>query len=408
MKRTLNIIQFMPYFPPHKGGLETVWKEIWENWVKSWFWEVVNVITSFEQEGNLKDFEKKGSWHFNDFGIHQNDTTSIIFDWKIIWYKKNWVVNLVIPSWEIVNNFPVYKFLSKKKNLVFKYLETSLNSPLVRGDEATITVVLTHTRFFLTSLFWWIFARKNKLKWIHIEHWSDYVKLSSKFKSYIAYLYDRIIWKWIFKKANKLLAISEASKNFIEKVSRKEKVEVFYRWLDIKKYDWIKSWNIKLVFVWRLVALKWVDDLVEVYKNSKIKSKLIIIWDWEERENLQEKSKWYNIAFLWSKDRNFIIDFLYKNNVILVNPSFQEWLPTVVIEWLLTRNIVVASDVGGTKEISNKKDLILFKAWDKEDLEEKLKYALDNFENLAWISEKFVREKFSWEGNINKLYEFIK
>jgi hypothetical protein len=58
-------------------------------------------------------------------------------------------------------------------------------------------------------------ARKFKLKWVHLEHGSDYVKLSSPFKNKISYLYDRIIGKWIFKHADQVLAISKASKKFI-------------------------------------------------------------------------------------------------------------------------------------------------------------------------------------------------
>jgi glycosyltransferase involved in cell wall biosynthesis len=193
MKKKLNIIQFLPYFPPHKWGVEIVWKEIWIYWKRSDFWDVINVITSFNQESELKK---------NDKVEHK---------WKVIWYKENWVVNLTVPSWEIINNFPCYKFLNDSKNFIFEYLENYI-------EENSDVVVITHTRFFLTTLAWWKFARKNKLKWVHLEHWSDYVKLSSKFKSYIAYLYDKIIWKWIFKKSDKILAISEASNSFIERI----------------------------------------------------------------------------------------------------------------------------------------------------------------------------------------------
>ncbi|MDR2640487.1 MAG: hypothetical protein LBC61_04145 [Candidatus Peribacteria bacterium] len=70
---------------------------------------------------------------------------------------------MVVPSWEIVNNFPCYKLFNKKKNLVFKYLENYVR-------ENSFLVVITHTRFFLTSLVGGLFARKNKVKWVHIEH----------------------------------------------------------------------------------------------------------------------------------------------------------------------------------------------------------------------------------------------
>jgi hypothetical protein len=382
--KKLNIIQFMPYFPPHKWWLETVWQEIWTNWSKHDLGVFINVVTSFNQE-----------WEIDNL---------VIFEWENIWYKKNNITHLVIPSFEIINNFPMYKIWDKKTKLVFEYLKEQINV----SSEQQEWLVITHTRFFLTSLFGWIFARKNKLKWIHIEHWSDYVKLWSKFKSKISYIYDRIFWKWIFKKADIVLAISEACKNFIQNKFINREVRVFYRGVDLWKININKSWDIKIVFVWRLVKLKWVDYLINAYKNTLIKNELIIIWDWDEMQNLKNISKELNISFLWFKNRDFIIDYLSKNNFILVNPSFQEWLPTTVIEWLMFWCPVLASDVWWTKEISNKNDLILFEVWDMKSLEEKIIDTLNNYDNLKWLSFEEVNKKFSRESNIFNLYNLIK
>ena len=47
--KKINIIQFLPYFPPHKWWVETVWEEIGKYWVKNDMWEFINVVTEFEQ-----------------------------------------------------------------------------------------------------------------------------------------------------------------------------------------------------------------------------------------------------------------------------------------------------------------------------------------------------------------------
>lgn len=380
----INIIQFMPYFPPHKWWLETVWEEIWINWERNNLWGFLNVITSFNQEDDLEKNEK------------------IIFEWEIIWYKKNNIIHLVIPSFEIINNFPMYKFWDKKTKLIFNYLwEFISKNQNIR--------VITHTRFFLPSLFWWIFARNHKLKWVHIEHWSDYVKLSSKLKTKLSIIYDNIFWKWIFKKADNILAISEACKNFINNEFIKRKVSIFYRWLDIPdNIAFDKYGEIELLFIWRLVSLKWVSNLIDVYKQLNIKNKLIIIWDWDERQNLENLSKWFNITFLWFKNREFIINYLLTNNCILVNPSYMEWMPTTVIEWLFTKNIVVASNVWGTKEISNHNDLILFDPNNKNDLKEKIIFAINNYEKIKEKSFDEINLKFKRDKNILNLYNIIK
>lgn len=379
-----NIIQFLPYFPPHKWGLETVAEEIWYYWNKENLGKCINVITNFEQK-----------WE-------HDSNKNIIFQWENIGYIKNNIDHLVVPGFEIINNFPIYKFWTKKYKLIKRYLKDQ-----IKNNQHNFRVI-THTRFFFTSLIWGIFAKKNNIKRVHIEHGSDYVKLSSKIKNFIAYIYDRIFGNRIFHKTYILLAISEACRSFIHSKFIKREIWVFYRWLDMDIPNIKKIWDTQFIFIWRLVKLKWVDLLIKAYQNIKTQKKLIIIGDWEEKENLEILAKWENIEFLWFKNRDFIVEFLTKNNCILVNPSYQEWLPTTVLEWLLTSNVVVASNVWGTKEISQEKDLLLFDSWNKEDLQEKILFALKNYDNLKWKSKIHVEEKFSWENNIFKLYNFVK
>ena len=383
--KKINIIQFMPYFPPHKWWVENVWQEIWIYWIKNNLWNFINIVTDFEQ----------------DLFLNDRNYEKIIFENEVIGYKINNSIHLVIPSFEIINNFPIYKFWDKKTNLIFNYLKLYLK------ENKNIRII-THTRFFTTSLIWWIFAIKNKLKWIHIEHWSDYVKLSSKIKTKLSILYDRIIWKWILKKSDLVLSISNASKKFILNNFINREIFTFYRWIDFSNIKIEKSWDLKLIYVWRLVNLKWVSDLIESYKELGINNELVIIWDWEEKNNLKEKSKWLNIKFLGYKNKDFIINYLSLNNFILINPSYQEWMPTTVIEALSTWNPVIASDVWWTKEISNKKDLILFKAWNRKELSEKILYWIENYNWLKWLSFDLINKRFKRDKNILKLYNLFK
>ena len=53
----MKIIQFLPYFPPHKWWLETVAEEFSSNFVKYWYWEVVNMV--FDKDQNQKILDKK-------------------------------------------------------------------------------------------------------------------------------------------------------------------------------------------------------------------------------------------------------------------------------------------------------------------------------------------------------------
>lgn len=368
----INILQFAPYFPPHKWWLETVAEEIAGYWTKKWYWEVINIT----------------------FDVWQDKTIN---------YSQKWYKVLLLPSFDIISNFPVPKFWKKEFWSVLKELKKYISvNENIR--------VISHTRFFLSSLIAWILARNNKIKWIHIEHGSDYVKLSSKIKSKISYIYDRIIWKWIFKKADKILAISKACKKFIVEEFADREVEVFYRGMNFENIskNIKKKWDIQFIFIWRLVKLKWVSDLISAYKKWNFYQKLVIIWDGEEIVNLKNISPWFNIEFLWFKNKEFIYNYLQENNCIVINPSYQEWMPTTILEALMNSCPVIASNVWWTSEITNQNDWQLFEAGNIEKLSEKIDYVLHNYENLRWKSFSQIKDSFDREKNIEVLFDKIK
>ena len=211
--------------------------------------------------------------------------------------------------------------------------------------------------------------------------------------------------------ADTVLCISQASKNFVEKEFWRTDCDIWYRWMNLENNLIKKNSNdIKVIFIWRLVKLKWVSDLLHAIvkiQNLEIE----IIWDGEERNNLHKlcEKLWisHRVKFLWFKERDFIVKYLSENNCIVINPSYQEWLPTTVIESLSTKNVSIASNVGWTSEISDKEDLILFHAGEIELLAEKIKYALQNYFTLEWKSYSDVLKKFGMTESMNSLYNKI-
>lgn len=379
----INIIQFTPYLPPHTGWLETVAQQIWFHWKDQGFGDIIQVTTSCRQDEYLKKYE------------------NIRYKWWSIWYEKEGIKYIIIPSFELVSNFPVYNFFHPKTYFIYRYLRS------YRKTNASARVI-THTRFFLTTFFWGVFAKNQDIPFFHIEHGSWHAKLWSSFKTKIGIAYDKTLWKWSIKKATGVLAISQACKKFVKESFIDRHVEVFYRWMDIPGFQGKKKWDIKLVFIWRLVSLKWVSDLIEAYKNIDISKELFIIWDGEQREKLKKLSRGHSISFLWAQNSDFVIEYLQKHKCIVVNPSYQEWLPTTVIEALITKNPVVASNVWWTSEISAWSDLILFEPHDIWALEWAIIKAIHEYDTIAGESFENVSNKFSWEKNISQLYQYIK
>ncbi len=399
MKDKINIIQFLPYFPPHKWGLETVAEEIGIYWRKNNLWNCINIIGNFEQEKSLEKYEKIEFWG------------------EVIWYKKNWAENLVVPSIEIINNFPVYKIWDKKYKTIKKYLKNKVWS------EKENYRIITHTRFFLTSLIGWIFANRKKIKWIHIEHGSDYVKLSSTFKNKIAYIYDRIFGKWIFKKADRLLAISEACKKFINEKFVDKEVEVFYRWMVIPKnippVENLKEKYPNKIIVWyigRLYKWKNVSSLISVYysleENFKQRIQLIIVWDWEDFENLVLQDKEKQIYFTWWKSFQEALSYQKQFDIHIHPSSPWWWLATTLLQAMFFWCFIVATPNEWAKEvITNWQNGLLLK---NDSIWEIKKGIINSLENMNKKSEfwqknkEIISERFSWDKNILKLYNFLK
>ncbi len=382
MKEKVNIIQFLPYFPPHKWWLETHAQErgFWRE--KKWYWDVINVVFDLWY---FPSPPKKGEKGGSD---------------KLI----------LIPALEIIPTFPIPKFRKKEFRKIISVIAKKVK------QSKKNTIVVTRTRFFTSSLLGWIFAKRNKLKRVHIEHGVDYVKLNSKRKEIIARIYDQTIWRRVFRRSNQVIWISKACKRFANKFTKKD-IPVIYRWIEFKpsprkKHNWK---DIRFWFVGRLVDLKWIDLLLKafanLYKNNKNLS-LQIVWDWEEKKNLEKISKDLKIdrvvSFLWYKDKKYIWETFLPNIDIVVNPSYQEWLPTSVLEWLLAQCVVVATDVGWTKEISKEKDLILVKKWDTKNLTEKLEYASQNYNKYIWLSQDNITNNFSWDKNIVNYFDLLK
>lgn len=229
-------------------------------------------------------------------------------------------------------------------------------------------MIHTHTRFFLSSFLWGIFAQLYKIPWIHIEHGSGFVVSGNKIIEYISRWYDQTLWRWTLSNANEVVAVSKACENFVRNTFQIQKVSTIYRGMNPISTNVKPPKNeIHIGYVGRLVGLKGVDVLIEAFSLlqkwyiGNFSLKLKIIGDGPERKKLEALSRSYGfekkIEFLGQKPIDEIRREILPAFHIFVNPSFQEWFPTTVIEALLAGCSVLATDVGGTNEI---RERILF------------------------------------------------
>lgn len=376
MKILGKILVFCPYYFPHVGGLES-------------------------HADEFNKFISKRGYEITVF------TPRLPIDTpeRDLRYKN---VNIVrFPALELIPNWFIPKFWQTKYwNLIKEIYAQDFD------------LIISRTRFFFTSLMALTYSQKRKIKWMHIEHGSDFVQLSNRLHSFIAKLFDISIGRLILKKANLVVANSKASAEFCKKIYPNRKYHVIFRGIEIEEIEKTapdkkiinKFKNlVKIVYTGRLIDGKGVCDLLLAVSKLKINNwVLFIVGSGSQKINLEEKAKDLKITnkviFFGQKNKEELIGIL-KASDIAVNPSYTEGLPTSVIEAAICSKAIIATNVGGTKEIINDNSGILIPARDSDILADKI-ILLANYHdlrvNLGNQANIVVKNKFSWDASIDK------
>lgn len=372
----MKLLIFSPYYPPHVGGLESHADEF-------------NKYLS-RKGADITVFTPK-------LPVSAPETETMHNDVKIIRF----------PAFEIIPNYPVPKFWTHDFRRLFNRLFLE-----------NYDMVISRTRFFLTSLMALLYAKRKKIGWIHIEHGSDFVKSGGKISTFIAWAYDHIFGKLVLASADKILANSQASARFCKRLAPKKDCPIIYRGIEIGKIE-SAGLNLEMrnkypdaciiTFIGRLIDGKGIADLLHATKDMKEKFMIFIVGDGPQKKTLERivrDLKMENKIIFFGHQKFEDAMALLKISDILVNPSYTEGLPTTVTEAALCKKAIVATNVGGTPEIiTGNNDGFLVEAKNIGMLKEKLEILIRNrtlreeFGNNAYDK---VKEKFDWNNSINK------
>jgi glycosyltransferase involved in cell wall biosynthesis len=284
-------------------------------------------------------------------------------------------------------------------------------------------IIHAHGHPYLTSLTAARLAKICDKPFVLTQH-NTFIDYNNIF-DYVERLNDLTVGKLNLKAADKIIAISGATKDYVLRLGAKpSKVKVIYNGVDLKKFRLnigkreemrkklgIPREAVVALTVRRLVYKNGIDTLIdsanEVIKKNPI-IQFLVVGKGPDMENIKMQvmqlglSSNFRLAGFVSDDD---LPSYYNLADLFVLPSKSgEGLPLVALEAMACGLPVIATDVGGIREILMEKYGKLVPPNRPELLAAAiLDFASIDFSTLKMELRAMVEEHFSWDSNVEKL-----
>jgi glycosyltransferase involved in cell wall biosynthesis len=285
-------------------------------------------------------------------------------------------------------------------------------------------IIHAHGHPYLTSLIAAKLAKRYSKPFVLTQH-NTFIEYDSIFDN-IERLNDLAVGKQTLKEADRIIAVSNATKDYVLSLGAKpEKVKVLHNGVDLVKFRpltgkreemrtklGISRNAIVVLTVRRLVYKNGVDTLIEsanlaIKKNPRIV--FLVVGKGPDFNNVKLRIRQLGIEknfMLTGFVRDEDLPFYYNAADFFVLPSKSgEGLPLVALEAMACGLPVIATKVGGIREII--KDYGKLVPPNEPKL---LAGAILDFAGVDFSSRKkelraVMEEKFSWDANVERLVE---
>ncbi len=287
----------------------------------------------------------------------------------------------------------------------------------------TSDIVHAHGHPYLTSLLAGKLAKYYNKPFILTQH-NTFIEYNNIFDQ-VEHFNDLTVGKQNLKNADKIIVISEATKRYVTGLGAKqEKIELIYNGVDTTKFKVAprkreiirKKLGIhpdtKVVLtVRRLVYKNGIDTLIECAKIAVKKNPHLIFLvvgkgpDFEsvkvQISQLGIEANFKLAGFVNDQD---LPDYYNMSDLFVLPSKSGEGLPLVALEAMACGLPVIATNVGGIKEILLSEYGKLTPPNEPEKLaEEVLEFVSNNFASIKREVRAKVEERYSWDKNVDRL-----
>jgi L-malate glycosyltransferase len=321
----------------------------------------------------------------------------------------------------LVNSLVFFNELTIKIFYIDKKIDplVNINLPIARLDYLKFGFAdydIIHTNGIRPDLFAFIYRKRIKY---HISTIHNFVfeDLCYTYNNFISWFFGNI-WLLLWRRADKLVCVSEAMKYYYSIWFPESKMEVIYNGIDEIKSSLspdqdvlqsIKNFHaigLKVICcVGILTKRKGIDQLLYLIAGEKGLA-LIIIGDGKEFANLIHLSEKLKIS-----DRCMFCGF--KNNASIyikyfdffIVPSRSEGFGLALLEAVQQKVPVICSDIEVFKELFNSNEVTFFKIDDTNSLAHALKIAEETGEGKTELAYKRYLNNYTAEIMANAYYK---
>ena len=269
----------------------------------------------------------------------------------------------------------------------------------------------------------YFFFKKNKFDIVHIHEplvpfISTFALIFSKYKTVLTF-HSTVKKSWMFRawgfvfnpwltEKDYFIAVSNSAKESIKNFNYHLSVEVCPNGVAnnfFKNEQSQKKNNIKILFVGRNENRKGVNVLLKAFqklKKNNLKKSFELILIGQDIDKLRSNyNSIENCKFIGHTEGKKLYKYYFDSDILCAPSVENESFGIILIEAMASKNVVLASNIPGYRELINNKNGILFKNKDSDDLSNKLTLLIEN-DNL-----RFNLEKNGFEFSRNYKWKYI-
>lgn len=380
----MKILLITPYFYPHKGGSQQYAEELCYHLMQIDKDSKVDVIT------------------------YNTDKSTEVENYRGMTVYRVPCIQLLPGQFALPNYWALWKLLKK------------LNT------ENNYTLINSHTRFFENS--WWVpfVAKHFKTKSVLTDHCAHHPTHTSSVVNSIAAAVDKFIAPIVSKQYDMVTVTNKATLAFVQSLKMKEP-ELVYGGVDTEYFKRNEKRSIRtlpklqkdfsendivLTFVGRMIPSKGPQILYEAIKDivNKHSNLHVIFAGGGEMYDKLSPNATEQIHFLGTCEKDEVAHIM-KNTDILVHPStHHEGFPNVLLEAGASGCAVIATNMGGTRELIINEETGLLVEPNPQAIQKAILDLIENKTKRSQLSTNLrskIEKEFDWRTIAQEFKQLI-